>query len=83
VRSASLISQMQIGASSFEGFRAASEHRGLCASSGIIRTQPRVCKKIRRQTSAAEISCGYGANLLANDAGIVLRQREASLMLLF
>jgi hypothetical protein len=49
----------------------------------MIPIQPETSKKIRRQSSAAEISCGYGANLLANDTGIILRQCKASLMLLF
>lgn len=73
---------MQIRAIGFEGFRAdyGNELRGELGEQ--FRFSLERPKKIRRQNSAAEISRQYSIELLANDAGIILRQIEASLALL-
>jgi hypothetical protein len=40
-------------------------------------------KKNAAKTRRRKLSCDYSVNLLANDARIILRKSEASLMLLF
>jgi hypothetical protein len=70
---------MQISGSSFEGFRAAGRRWELFANEFGFSLN---MQKNRRQNSAAESSCQYSVNLLANDAGIIFRQSKASLMLL-
>jgi hypothetical protein len=75
---------MQIGATSFEGFRALCVEPEISAriwnNSDSARSIP---KKPAAKPRRRKFSRHYSVNLLANDAGIIFRQSKASLMLLF
>jgi hypothetical protein len=79
----SMLQRCEAGAAGFEGFRELTGAESLSRDFGLG-FQP---WQISQENSAAKIrrrkcSRQYSGNLLANDAWIILRQIEASLMLL-
>jgi hypothetical protein len=77
-----MLQRCELGGTSFARFRQLAWSRYLLAGVRLTGLQPERHKKIPPPKLGGGNTLGSTGNLLANDAGIILRQIEASLPLL-